>query len=272
MNPEAFTFQPEQPLESFEGEGLATSAVTEDCNLEALKIAASRIQRWYRHAHAEGSICKSKHPMAVESNSCSAQSYRDTCCCLCNGGFHFDMEEADACDLCLEPYRTKCLNSVDHPVEPYSVCENCIPEAQLRASAAKDKNNAEAMEIVGESLPLGAALESDSASQDDAAFVSSMGEADVTTETASNHTWPDFSETQARDFQQWFSDKLKSKREVAIKSVQRLGEKAEAQGDIAAARRSLTKAGEIQKAAEEPFNTEHMRQESWVFLRELQRL
>ena len=126
-----------------------------------------------------------------------------------------------------------------------------------------------------ESLPLGVALESESASQDDAAFVSSMGEADVTTEPASNHTWPDFSETQARDFQQWFSDKLKSKRKVAIKSVQWLaeeGEKAEAQGDIAAARRSLAKAGEIHKAAEEPFNTEHMRQESQVFFRELQRL
>jgi len=46
----------------------------------------------------------------------------------------------------------------------------------LRASAAKDKNNAEAMETVGESFPLGVALESESASQDDAAFVSSMGQ------------------------------------------------------------------------------------------------
>ena len=60
-----------------------------------------------------------------------------------------------------------------------------------------------------------------------------------------------------------------------FKSVQRLaeeGEKAEAQGDIAAAGRSLAKAGKIQKAAEEPFKTEDMRQESWVFLREMQRL
>ena len=62
-----------------------------------------------------------------------------------------DPDAADACDLCLLPFHSHCLNVVEHPLEDYTICLDCNPKAEARATkaneASSDQVDAEALLI-----------------------------------------------------------------------------------------------------------------------------
>ena len=91
--------------------------------------------QWYS---TQGSVSELQGEAALVIQKCfrgySRNRLQRNYCVACGGDYDEDSDSADTCDKCGKPVHVACMQTLHHPVEPYSVCPLCACRAQKTSS------------------------------------------------------------------------------------------------------------------------------------------
>lgn len=217
--------------------------------------AAMRIQRWFRTCRLPMKADLAQSGVGIDAPQSDAGSCGDYCnisCTLCREVFSADSDSADACDICLKPHHSHCLKSVRHPVESYSVCTDCVEEAEFRScTAPQDSSIALSPQVAAIQAACGGGPSRVSVQEDNVPV-----------------GWPDLDEAQQHAFKKWFTARLQKKRKILETALEHEVSRAESEQmhqHNPDSHVRVARARELQSQLKALDETENMRREAWQF-------